>query len=196
MNKRFLSAALFVVLLGCLCGRAQSVENAAVEREEYAVYSATISAIYVNDMSRLVVIANPTCCAETPKSKDEIRFPYVATSPISQDTFVDYLERNKTNRWLERRLESKIDYVIVDTLEIGKLASIDPRDDWSRLYNKYPGSVGFIHLSRVGFNNRKDQALVFTGSRCRGLCGQTQFVVLEKKGGRWEVIHRTVWTVS
>jgi hypothetical protein len=51
MNKRLLLAALFVLSAASLRSTAQSVETAALEREEYAVYSATISAIYVNDIA-------------------------------------------------------------------------------------------------------------------------------------------------
>jgi hypothetical protein len=70
-------------------------------------------------------------------------------------------------------------------------------DSWNDYYDRYPRSGGYIFVSPVGFNNKKTQAIVYMGSICGGLCGRSQFHLLEKNHGVWhEVPSRGCVTVS
>src|SRR6266849_9759655 len=119
VTKRLFLLTIVIGITACLCS-AQSVENATVEREEYAVYSAMIPEVYADEESRLMVITNPTSGWPRQISKKDFQFFYPAPV-VSQQTLDDFLSRNKTNRWLTRKLDLKIDYLLVDYVEIKRL---------------------------------------------------------------------------
>jgi hypothetical protein len=196
MNRRLLLAALFVLLAASLRSTAQLVETAALEREEYAVYSAMIPEVYADEESRFMVITNPTSLWPDQISKKDFQCFYPAPV-VLQETLDDFLSRNKTNRWLTRKFDLKVDYVLVDFEEIKRLISFsNPFDDWKHFFKQYPAAHSFIHFSRVGFDQQMNQALVYAGWRCPGLCGQWEFILLEKSNNVWRVVNRANRIVS
>jgi len=196
MKKLFALGAPLILTAAFSVTTAQSVENPTVEREEYGVYSAMIPEVYADEESRLMVITNPTSRWSDQISKKDFQFFYPAPV-VSQQTLDDFLSRNKTNRWLTRKLDLKIDYVLVDYVEIKRLIRIsDPRDDWKMFFKQYPAAHSFADLSRVGFDLQMNQALVRAGWRCPGLCGQWEFILLEKRDHVWKVVNRANRIVS
>jgi hypothetical protein len=195
VTKRLFLLAIGIGVTACLCS-AQSIENATVEREEYAVYSAMIPEVYGDEESRFMVIANPTSNWPYQISKKDFQFFY-PTPVVSQETLDDFLSRTKTNRWLTRKFDVKVDYVLTDYEEIERLIGIShPFDDWKLFFKQYPAAHGFIHFSRVGFDHYMNQALVFAGWRCPGLCGQWEFILMEKSNHVWKVVNRANREVS
>jgi hypothetical protein len=60
-------------------------------------------------------------------------------------------------------------------------------DGWKAFYDKYPGSVGYVSLSRVGFSMEMNQAVVYVAHWCGGLCGKGKLVLLQKQNGVWKI---------
>lgn len=58
---------------------------------------------------------------------------------------------------------------------------------WNRFYREYPNSTGLLFFSKVGFNDRLDQAFLYMGKSCGGLCGGGKYVLLEKVDGEWVI---------
>ena len=195
MMIRSLLLPILIAFTASLC-TAQSVENATIEREEYVVYSAMIPEVYAEDESRFMVITNPTSNWRHQIAKKDLQFRYPAPV-VSQETLDDFLTRNKTNRWLTRDFDLKVDYVLTDYEAIGKLIGIpNPLDDWKNFFKQYPAAHGFIHFSRVGFDQQMHQALVRAGWRCPGLCGHWEFILLEKSNQGWKVVNQANREVS
>jgi len=200
-GKLFLSVLLLFVVACPRSTSAQSIENATIEREEYAVYSATLSALqewYKPKywMIEQWVIANPTL-AYGGIQKKNVYFAMKGAPIASDETFEDYSKRNKSNRWLERRLDLKTEYVIVDFREIEKtFPQLDPNYPPKPFSEKYPGAGGFIRLSRVGFNGQLDEALILATWSCGMLCGQGELLFFTKRNGVWTVVNRAMLFVS
>ena len=205
MTKRLLVGICFL-LLAPACVPAQPAESAAREREEYAVYSAIIVQ-YAYEETGTFVIANPTTnLTYEPKLKSlEFRpFDFRPPTPVlSPDGLDDFIQRNRTNRWLTPKLEIDRKYALVDYREIRRLADWDHpnpapgqmMEEWKDFFKAYPATHGFVSLSRVGFNQQMDQALVHIGWRCPSLCGHWSFILLTKKDGVWKMVgeaHRIV----
>src|SRR5262245_31993874 len=191
MKHVFASAALLLFLSGLLSAPAQSIENAAIEGEEYAVYSAVIPD-YAQEETGVLVIANPTSSShEGTKLKDLqfLPFPSAPVTALSQETLDDFVQRNKSNRWLAPKFEMSRKYTLVDFREIKRLANDFSAMDqeWKALFQQYPASHGFVTLSRVGFNQRMDQALAWVGWNCPGLCGHWSYLLLVKRDGAWKL---------
>jgi len=197
VGKLFLSVLLLLLVACPRPTSSRSIENAAVEREEYAVYSAMLSELYPKPGATSLVISNPAGANRFLASVTEknIQFAIPGGPRVSQDTFADLLHRDKSNRWLERRLDVKTDYALVDFREIKRLFNdFAMSNDLSEEFKeKYPGAFGFISLSRVGFNARMDEAAVFVTWKCgHSLCGEGEFVLLLKHGRVWTIVNRSM----
>jgi hypothetical protein len=200
MKLRLLAITFMISLATAAPVLPQSVESEAVAREEYAVYSALLRTI--QDSSEyhpsLWVIANPT----TTRMREFVSKKYVqsvppGTSMVSDEVFQDYSQRNKGNRWLERRFDVDFKYVLADEREIKELLDEGtPLGEWKGFKDKYPTAVGFITLSRVGLNARLDEALVFASWSCGPLCGYGELFMLVKKDNQWNVSARVRLYVS
>ena len=101
----------------------------------------------------------------------------------SPQTLDNYLEANKSPKPL-RVANLGINYVLVKESE---LSHDDIGQFWSRFYKKFPNASGLLFFSDVGFNNRHDQAFVYAGRTCGGLCGSGEYVLLRKINGKWEI---------
>jgi hypothetical protein len=168
--------------------------KAALEREEYAVYSAMIRELHARDGRRLIVIADPTCCGDPATAKGYSRYPYQQSAPISEEIFEDFRQRNAERVPLKRRFNLPTEYVIVELVEIIKLLP-KPPDDFKKFYAKYPGSRGFITLSKVGFNAKRDAAFLYSNMVCGVRCQEGKFFVLAKKSGVWKITNSVLHTV-
>ena len=165
--------------------------------EEYEVLSALLNEIYLTGNYKSIVITNPTCC--------EVEDGYVRSGafkmyldqldPVSFETLDDFAARNKTSLTFEKKFKLRTNYAIVPFAEVEKLfVSGMVEEGWKTFYSKYPGSNGYIRLSRVGFNKARDQAIVNTGWMRGPLHGEGSYVLLDKQNGSWKVLKRlTTW---
>lgn len=67
---------------------------------------------------------------------------------------------------------------------------------WSEFYKRYPDSYGIIYFSRVGFNERLDQAFVYVQQSCQDTCGAGSYVLLTKSNGKWHIFKDEVLWIS
>ena len=99
-------------------------------------------------------------------------------------TIDDYVEQNRAPGPLQVS-DLGLNYVLATSSDLGDLDGF-----WVRFHKKYANSSGLVFFSKVGFNAAHDQAFVYVGNSCGGLCGATGFVFLRKIGGQW-VIQQT-----
>jgi hypothetical protein len=69
-------------------------------------------------------------------------------------------------------------YKLVDAKEIEEI--FKNGGWWTDSYKKYPGSQGFLVLSRIGFSANGNQALFYATNSCAGLCGTGTYVVMQR----------------
>jgi hypothetical protein len=61
-------------------------------------------------------------------------------------------------------------------------------------HDKDPFDVGYLWLSRLGFNAARDEALVYVALSCGKLCGEGHMILLRADAGVWEVANaRVCW---
>ena len=156
--------------------------------EEYEVLSAVVNEAYLSGDAKSIIITNPTCC----KVPDEGRLDPWTTqqlSPLSSDTLDDHAARNKLSLTFAKQFKLKGTYQIVPYDDVKKMFPPGmPEEGWKVFYKKYPGTNGYIRLSRVGFNKARDQAMVSTGWMRGALYGEGHYVVLAKQNGTWKVL--------
>jgi hypothetical protein len=166
--------------------------QAARTPEEYAVYSALIREKFGKHTTKMAVIVSPTF------NQSASDFGYLSGKlPLSLQTFEDYNARNKEPDVLKKLFSLKIKYVLVEREELESLfRGGDLEQAWKLFYKRYPGSGGYIALSNVGFNDLKDQALVYSWWMCGSLCGEGYFTLLRKRAQGWQIEKEYLFLVS
>ena len=156
----------------------------------------------VNDEIQLIVIqAETTSC---PMYEDEsVKEKFGVTEPFHQmmsksmpeaevQTLDNYLLMNKTQQEL-KVWNLGVNSVIVTNSD---LPDSKFENFWDRFYRKYPNSPGLMFFSKVGFNDRHEQAFLYMGKSCGGLCGVGKYVLLNKVNGEWVVSNEQELLVS
>ena len=165
------------------------------QNDEYVIYSQAIASQFVNDRVDRIVVADHTLMDLPPIMMGMSRFgnsPDMQTlrQATSKETLEDYEQKNKSSVALEEKFHLKVPLVLISEIERdriflvaanGKKGTPNPKgmDEFHRLY---PKSQGFMTLSRIGFNPKRTQALLYIGNLCGGLCGSGQFFLLVKEG--------------
>jgi hypothetical protein len=86
-------------------------------------------------------------------------------------------------------------YVLLSQAEMTQIFSQN-RDGWAFFYELHPDAPGITTLSRVGFNDALDQALVYVGTMSHYLAGAGYFVLLQKVNGVWIVDQQVMTWIS
>lgn len=168
-----------------------------ITSEEYAVYSALIQNMYVKERVRTIVIVKHTMFYKInwEKPEDYRKSILDELRPISQETIEDFEKKNEEEGELARHLNLTVNYVLLGKQSATKTPE-EYANKWKEFYERYPNSPGMISLSRVGFNSDKDQALVYVGNSCGGLCGKGYYVMLMKSDRVWKVQKEMLLWVS
>jgi hypothetical protein len=87
---------------------------------------------------------------------------------------------------LERKFDLPTQYVFTQDYSI---MAADLTEEQRR------ASYGTVTFSKVAFNHDATRAVFYTEHLC-GLCGEGKFVVMEKRGGKWVVVHEQSTWVS
>ncbi len=149
--------------------------NEGLDTEEYAVYSALISALIEqgrsHDSIELVVIDDHTT---------KIAKPHYLSGMSTQETYDSYIAKNGQSYPLKSLFDLKVKYVLVDERESTHLDS--------RVFaRKYPHSLGSFLFSRVGLNRDKTEALVHVERRCGFDCAQASGYQFVKVKEGWKI---------
>lgn len=164
----------------------ESRQKSIGEAERYAAYSAVLTAMFVHDSTKLLVIEDKT--ADDFTAKDEKHWDYIkkGLEPLSQITIDDFTAKNAQPTTIESKFTLTTKVTLVSKSEVDKLFG-QGGGWWKAFYEKYPGSSGLITFSNVGFNGDGTQALLYVGYSCGGLCGSGHYVLLAKNNGAWKI---------
>jgi hypothetical protein len=171
---------------------ATTTPQAAVTADEYDVYSALIQSVY---------IAKPKPIVITPMHDNNYFFGQAVGAMESNwsdlgDAVDDFKAKNRTSSVLERRFTTSVPYTIVSEQEMASIFSTTVVRDWEKFYAKYPHVYAFLALSRVGFNQKKDTAVLYTEYARGATDGEGDVVLMKKTDGRWTVEQNSMCWMS
>lgn len=195
MLKKFLFVFLAVVLAACTGTPAPVSTPAAdqIDTEEQAVYAALLQKLY---SAPSYVIMDLTDTGPTGVGSVSIR-DYIEqnTHDLDQKTLDSFQARNDAPHPVRLDMNLGSAYVLLSQGQKSQIFSQN-RDGWLVFYEKYPDAPGITALSRVGFNNTLDQALVYVGTMSHWLAGAGYYVVLKKVNGAWIVDQQVMTWIS
>ena len=130
------------------------------DTEEYAVYSAFLNGNYAGQEIEQILIADQTEVNSPELLQQDLETVQENTS-LSAGLIFSFLERNNQPQPLRPDLDLDLDYRLVTEQEIEKLCERDEEGNREPFYDLFPNSIGFLYLSRVGFSDEMDQALLY-----------------------------------
>ncbi len=149
--------------------------------EEYEVYSALIRSVYNNE---LIVIEDTTAQPDSGlfAPSEAVRFMRNYHPDLGDEIWSDFETKNEAPSVLERRFALGVEYVFISKQEIESIFSKNA-GGWEDFYAKYPSSQGVLTLSRVGFNEAKDTAVLYAGNQSHWVAGEGNMVLMKKTAG-------------
>ncbi len=156
----------------------------------------------------------PVPCSLTPTDQTiyalVLRDAEVWSDPVSAGSVKDYTVPDKYGYWdyLEARLDVKTKALLnrasletrddfyakksrtcyLGRLDQDRLDRTDAKSDRAHRPSKPEYWRGVIQLSRIGFNDAKNEAIVYTVSECGATCGMGDLFLLRVVDGRWTIV--------
>jgi hypothetical protein len=160
--------------------------------KEYAVYAALLDSIFANKNTKQVLIMDHTR-VNIPEHLQQDLSNFQEYTPLTPELITSFLEHNQQPYPLKPVLDLKLEYQLLTQEEVDKLRPMDEASNWKLFYQKYPETVGFIHLSRVGFNDNVSQALVYFSQYHYEQPIIGGYYLMTRQDGRWEVDESMGW---
>ncbi len=183
-------AIIFLCLLAVEatpCKTSSQIHDAVAD--EYSVYAAALDK-YVGSGS--YVAAATTFVPVREKELDRaLSFPIDDADHLSRALIEDFKSRNRHSQPLAQHFPEGIHVVFLSEIEHKSLFASSIEEGWDNFYRKYPGASGITYLSRVGFNQKRDTALIYVSNVRNGEVGGGAYLLLTKSNGKWSVISRT-----
>lgn len=190
---------LFILVFVCGCSKSArvadsapkkesvNIRNLGLDDEEYAVYSALISDMYVRDGSKSITILIETRASKSPHSDLAETLQRVRggiAGGITSDVINDFLEKNLQPSPLTNRFNSIGEYRLLSREEVERI--FQKGGGWVEYHSNYHAQ-GIVELSRVGFSHGGEQALVYTGIQSGLKTGVGYYVLLVKESEGWRI---------
>lgn len=107
-------------------------------------------------------------------------------SILQHSTLDAYRKVNAEPAFLRRSLQPSIEYQLATSAQLEPIFCYHC-GFWPAYYKEFPGSQGLLTFSRVGFSGDGTQAFFYYNNRCGGLCGTGEYVLMNKRDGRWTI---------
>jgi hypothetical protein len=170
--------------------------NTQEAQEEDAVYSTLVEQMSAKDRGSLLVIRDQTVnFYSLPKARleGEPRDPLFealrSDSPMAEQETLASFRANNEQPWPITRpflLRTKSRLISHEETN-GMNSPLRTGIWWEAFYRDYRGAAGFLMLSKVGFNRKMNQALVYRAFVCGDTCGFGSYLFLVKDGGQWRI---------
>ena len=162
---------------------------------EDEIYSVTIHRLYIGHHKKLVIVESPTSAYESVacENAEDSATGCNIVSEIEKETLENYVDKNRNSDHVHIT-NLGLEYQFITAQESFEIFSNYGAGGWETFYERFPDSTGIIRFSRIGFNERHDQAFLYVENTCGSLCGSGSFVLLDRHGDDWQVVKETpVW---
>ena len=176
-----------------------------VPPEEYSLYDQVIQTKFLTSRTSLVMIERLTVTRLGPEERnppdrayfDENRF---FEGRLEPDLVADFLLKTRRPSRLEAKFHFGVPYRFVSDGELEEpevsLGPIPAEFSPTDLAQDAPPTIGILEFSRVGFNRREDQALIYVGDNRPDGSGAGLLVLLHRRGRVWTIVNTEVLWVA
>jgi hypothetical protein len=163
-------------------------ETVTPSEEAYLVYSTLIEEMAGD--AGLIVIRDSTRLEFVDDISETLEHIRESTLGVGEDVLRDFRVKNAHPLQLENRFSFIGTIVLMGQEEFDSI--FVGGGVWDEFYERYPESNGIMTFSRVGFNSRFDEALVYIGHQSHFKDGAGYYVFLKKLRDGWTVGETTL----
>jgi hypothetical protein len=197
--------AALLALIAAGCGASEGTTTSAtsaptapqttVTADEYDVYSALIQSVYIDDTQPKQIVI--TTVNVDPNGSFGLAAPAIKSfwPDLGDDIVGDFKAKNMSSSPLERAFALSAPYTLMSEQEMTSIFS-SGATGWDKFYATYPDAKGLLALSRVGFNQAKDAAVLYTEYQSDLTAGGGYMVLMKKTDGRWTVEENSMFWAS
>jgi len=164
---------------------------------ECEVQSAILEQFYLSSHEHKIIVLDTAKIRlgpdETVESIAAFAQANLSTS-ISDHLLTDYIQKNKNPELLCNLNQISSSYIMQDRLKLNDV--LGETGSWDQLVTQYPQVTNIVAFSHVGFNEKMNQALVYTDAQGNFGSGQGLFFVLESRDESWIIIDSIVVWIS
>jgi len=160
--------------------------------EESEVYSAMLNGAFMSDRVGLYLIVDHTR-VNNPGLLEQDLENFQKDTPLETGLVEDFLAVNQQPSALEPLLDIDLPYQLFTQEEIDELHPLDKESGWQLFDEKFPNAVGFLYLSRVGFNADLSQALVYYERYMYDIPVSGGYYLLTRQDGQWVIESGYEW---
>ena len=186
MRRSTLCLVIVLFLASCSNTPICLGQQKALQADEYAVYAVIAQTLFIGGRTDQVIIEKRIRDNRVDDHKsisNQISWKF---SELETSTIDDYLQKSRKTAHLDALFHLPVKYFLIEPKEADSFFK-KGGGRWDAFYKKYPRSPGLLALSRVGFNQERNQALVYVNLSCGSLCGEGTWILLEKKAGVWAI---------
>ncbi len=159
------------------------------EIEQYAIYSTLLNKLYQGGHTDRLLIQDRTSVGtiaykSNPGVLDEIR---QQLPRMQEETLLSFLAANERPHRFDKHFRLPGASRFIDSQQLDDYFAKEGGGGWGAFNRDYPHWGGFITVSRVGFNQDMNQALLYFSSACADTCGAGGLIFLVKEGVVWRI---------
>jgi hypothetical protein len=196
MPRKLLFPLLALCMAACTVRPIPSPTPSAnqVDVEEQAVYAFLLAEMYKN---RGYVIMATTATSATGVDNTTQTLDYVLQNmhAVAPETVDSFRERNDAAYPIRPDMDLGSPYTLLTQAERSRIFGQN-QSGWEIFYNRHPQAPGITTLSRVGFNDSFDQALVYIGTQSNWLAGAGYYILLKKDAEGWSIDQQVMTWIS
>lgn len=165
-----------------------------IDQEEQAVYAAVLKDLYG---APLYVLMDTTSTDPGGAGNTAAQLEYVLKNlhDVAPGVADSFKARNDKSYPLSPDMKLGVEYVLLSPDQRNQIFSQN-QNGWDTFYQNYPSAPGLTSISRVGFNQAFDQAMVYVGTQSHYLAGAGYFLLLVKTGSAWVVSQKVMTWIS
>jgi hypothetical protein len=187
-----------MVLLGALLV-ATPAGAIGISEEEADVFAALLNHGLATETRLLVLSDQTTGDPAAIAAYEETAAAILADIGAPPELLTSWIRRNTIRATLDRTLQLERSYQLLsDEQRASLFDAAEPEAAWKAFYARYADSPGLLRVSRAGFDDRSDQALVYAEHQCGADCGSGRLVFLRHTPGQGWAVQDTalVWIVD
>lgn len=197
MIRKILLLLFAILLTSCQAGTPTphpTPSGGQMDDEEQLVYAAVLNQLYAASMYVIMAATatEPGGRTDPASSLERVQQEMRLVDPATTESF---RLRNDAPHPIHSNMALGASYVLLNQADMALIFAPN-RDGWQSFYTQYPEAPGIISLSRAGFNDQLDQALVYVGVMSHYLAGAGYLILLNKVDGVWKIDQQVMTWIS
>lgn len=163
-------------------------------KEDIQIYTAVLKHGIPSQSEKILILEDSL--VDTLSNNDENLAENLSKETgVSPRCFEEWSLKNRESTSIKFKISSELDISFLSTYNLDSLFNENTaKENWTRFNNLYEDYDGFIAVSRIGYNDTKDQAVLLLEHHCGASCGTGKFISLIKTLNKWSVESTlTIW---